>query len=109
MAVRPQEPKSIPQVASELWELTLAYAKQETVDPLRGLGRYLGYGVAGSVVFGLGSLLLLLSLLRALQTETGTTFTGSLSWIPYVIVVAAGALLVGLVMWRVVKRKGSGL
>jgi hypothetical protein len=61
------------------------------------------------VVFGLGSLLLLLSLLRALQTETGTTFTGSLSWIPYVIVVAAGALLVGLVMWRVVKRKGSGL
>jgi hypothetical protein len=109
VAVRPQEPKSIPQVASELWELTLAYAKQETVDPLRGLGRYLGYGVAGSVVFGLGSLLLLLSLLRALQTETGTTFTGSLSWIPYVIVVAAGALLVGLVMWRVVKRKGSGL
>jgi hypothetical protein len=109
VAVRPQEPKSIPQVASELWELTLAYAKQETVDPLRGLGRYLGYGVAGSVVFGLGSVLLLLSLLRALQTETGTTFTGSLSWIPYVVVVAAGALLVGLVMWRVVKRKGSGL
>ena len=36
--------------------------------------------------------LLLLSLLRALQTETGTTFTGSLSWIPYLIVVARGGV-----------------
>ena len=109
MAARQPDPKSIPQVASELWELTLAYAKQETVDPLKGLGRYLGYGVGGSLVFGLGSLLLLLSLLRALQTETGSTFTGSLSWIPYVIVVMAAAVLVGLLVWRVVKRKGSGL
>ena len=109
MAARPNDPKSIPQVATELWELTVAYAKQETVDPLKGLGRYLGYGLSGSLVFGFGSVLLLLSLLRALQTETGTTFTGNLSWIPYVIVVMTAALLVALVMWRVVKRKGSGL
>ena len=60
-----------------MWELTVAYAKQETVDPLKGLGRFLGYGVSGSLVFGFGALLLLLSLLRALQTETGTTFTGN--------------------------------
>jgi hypothetical protein len=108
VAARP-DPKNIPQVATELWELTVAYAKQETVDPLRGLGRFLGYGVGGSAVFGFGSILLLLSLLRALQTETGTTFTGSLSWIPYLIVVLVAALLVGLLVWRVVKRKGPGL
>jgi hypothetical protein len=109
VAARPDDPKSIPQVATELWELTLAYAKQETVDPLRGLGRYLGFGVGGSVVFGFGSILLLLSMLRALQTETGTTFTGSLSWVPYLIVVLMAAVLVGLLVWRVVKRKGPGL
>jgi H+/Cl- antiporter ClcA len=109
VAVRPNDPKSIPQVATEMWELTVAYAKQETVDPLKGLGRFLGYGVSGSLVFGFGALLLLLSLLRALQTETGTTFTGNLSWIPYLIVVLTAALLVAIVMWRVVKRKGSGL
>ena len=109
MAARPNDPKSIPQVATELWELTVAYAKQETVDPLRGLGRYLGYGVGGSLVFAFGSVLLLLSLLRALQTETGDAFDGNFTWVPYVIVVAAAALLVGLVMWRVVKRKGPGL
>ena len=109
MAARPNDPKSIPQVATELWELTVAYAKQETVDPLRGLGRYLGYGVSGSLVFAFGSVLLLLSLLRALQTETGDAFDGNFTWVPYLIVVAAAALLVGLVMWRVVKRKGPGL
>ena len=109
VAVRRDDPKSIPQVATELWELTVAYAKQETVDPLKGLGRYLGYGVGGSVVLEFGSILLLLSLLRALQTETGTTFTGNLSWIPYLIVVSVAAILVGLMVWRVVKRKGPGL
>jgi hypothetical protein len=109
VAVRHDDPKSIPQVAAELWEMSLAYAKQETVDPLKGLGRYLGYGAGGSLVFGLGSILLLLSMLRALQTETGSTFTGSLSWVPYVIVALAAVLLTALVVWRVVKRKGPGL
>ena len=109
MAARRDDPKSIPQVATELWELSLAYAKQETIDPLKGLGRYLGYGVGGSLVFGLGSVLLLLSALRALQTETGTMFTGSLSYVPYVIVALAAVLLTALVVWRVVKRKGPGL
>ncbi len=109
MAARDDDAKSIPQVASELWELSVAYAKQETVDPLKGLGRFLGYGIGGAILFGLGSVLLLLAGLRALQTETDTTFTGNLSWIPYVIVVIAALLLVGLVVWRVVKRKGPGL
>ena len=108
MAAR-DDAKSIPQVASELWELSVAYAKQETVDPLKGLGRFLAYGVGGAILFGLGSVLLLLSALRALQTETDTAFTGSLSFIPYLIVLAAALVLVGLVVWRVVKRKGPGL
>jgi hypothetical protein len=101
--------KSIPQVASELWELSTAYAKQETIDPLKGLGRFLGYGIGGALLFGMGSVLLLLAGLRALQTETDTTFTGNLSFVPYLIVVAAALLLIGLVVLRVVKRKGPGL
>ena len=72
MAARPDEPKSIPQVATELWELTVAYAKQETVDPFKGLGRYLSFGLGGSLVLGIGSSCCCCRLLRALQTETGT-------------------------------------
>jgi hypothetical protein len=100
--------KSIPHVAAELWELTTAYAKQETIDPIKGLGRFLSYGVAGAIALGVGVALLLLAGLRALQTETGTAFTGNLSWVPYLIVVAAGLLLIALALLRVTKRKGPG-
>jgi predicted cobalt transporter CbtA len=100
--------KSIPEVASELWELTTTYAKQETIDPLKGLGRFLAFGVGGAIVLGAGFVLLLLAGLRALQTETGSTFTGNWSWAPYLIVLAAGAILIALALLRITKRKGPG-
>jgi hypothetical protein len=100
--------KSIPQVTTELWELSVAYARQETIDPLKGLGRFLSFGVGGSLLYGIGSSMLLLALLRGLQTHA-EVFDGNLSWVPYLIIVAAGVLLVALLVWRVVKRKGPGL
>lgn len=100
--------KGIPQVASELFELAKAYAKQETIDPLKGLGRFVGFGVGGAIALGIGVMLLMLSGLRALQTETSTTFTGSWSWAPYGIVALVGMLLIGLAVARVSKRKGPG-
>jgi NO-binding membrane sensor protein with MHYT domain len=99
-------PKSLPEIATELWELTVAYAKQETIDPLKGLGRFVGAGIGGAIFLGIGVSLLLLSGLRALQTETGTTFTGNLSWAPYLIAVAVGLILIGLAILRVSRRKG---
>jgi hypothetical protein len=100
--------KPVPEVLTELWELTVAYAKQETVEPLKGLGRFLGYGVMGAVMLGIGCLLLLLGGLRALQTQTDTTFAGNWSWAPYLIAVAAGLVLIGLALLRITKRKGPG-
>ena len=97
------EPKSIPEVSSELWALTKTYAKQETVDPLKGVGRYLAFGAAGALLIGFGVVLLMLAALRALQTQTGTTFTGSWSWLPYVIVLVVAAALVGLAVSRITK------
>ena len=102
-------PKSLPQVASELWELAVAYAKQETIDPLRGLSRFLKYGVSGVIALGLGTVLLVLAGLRALQTETDTTFTGNLTWLPYLIVTGVVSLLSLLVVRAIVRRKGSAL
>lgn len=100
--------QSVPELVSELWQLTVDYAKQETIDPLKGLGRFVGFGLGGAFALGIGVTLLMLSGLRALQTETGTTFTGNLSWIPYLIVVAVGVLLILLAVARVNRRKGPG-
>lgn len=80
---------SLPQVALELRDLVVAYFKQETVAPLRRLGRYLAWGVVGSFLMGTGVLLLALGLLRLLQNKTGSTFSGDWSWAPYLIVFAA--------------------
>ena len=89
------QPKSVSDIARELWELTRGYAKQETVDPLKNLGRYLGFGLAGSVLISVGALLGALGLLRALQTID--VFDDFWSWAPYAIVVVVLAVIAGLI------------
>jgi hypothetical protein len=89
----------LPQVVRELWELIVAYFKQETVVPLKQLGRYIAFGLLGALLLGFGVVLLAMSGLRALQEETGTTFTGNWSWAPYGILFVA-LLLGGAVTWK---------
>ena len=88
--------KGMPALAMELWELVLAYLKQETVAPVKNLGRFLLLGVAGAVALSIGLVLLALACLRALQTELGTTFDGNLSWIPYLLTLLGCAVAAGL-------------
>ena len=82
-------------------QLVLDYVKQETFEPLRGVGRFLIFGIVGSVTLCMGVGLLLLGLLRLLQTETGTTFAGDLTWVPYCIVALVTMALIGIAIWRV--------
>ena len=89
---------------TDVLDLVKAYARQELLHPLRGAGRWLSMGLLGSFVLMIGVLLLLLSLLRALQTETGTAFAGNLSWIPYLICVTALAAVIALLLRQVKKR-----
>jgi hypothetical protein len=99
----PRNPKSIPEVVQELWELLKAYAQQETIDPLRGLGRYLGFGLAGAAMLVLGVVFLALSALRVLQTKTGDVFTGWRSALPYLIVALAAGGIAALAASRINK------
>jgi len=79
---------SLPQLVLELKDLLVTYFRQETLLPLQQLGRYLAFGIAGSVLMGTGVMLMALGLLRLLQTETSDAFDGNWSWVPYVIVFA---------------------
>jgi len=100
------ESKSIPALVGELWEMTLAYLKQETVEPAKGLGRFVAFGVGGSLVLALGLVIMLLGGLRALQDETGATFTGDLTWAPYGITAGGALVLVGAAAWAAVRGRG---
>ena len=96
----PQAPSApLPQLVLELREMVVEYVKQETVVPLKQLGRYITFGIVGSFLLGLGVVLLGVGGLRALQTETGTTFVGDWSWAPYGIVFVA-LMLGGTVTWK---------
>jgi hypothetical protein len=94
-----KRPPPLPQLVTELRDLVVTYFKQQTLVPLQRLGRYIGFGILGSLLLGFGVVFLALSGLRALQTETGDTFTGDWSWVPYLITFVAllfGAALVWL-------------
>lgn len=88
--------------------MTVTYFKQETIVPLKALGRFVGFGVAGSVLLANGTVLLVLGGLRALQTETGDTFAGNLSWAPYLITVVAGAIVCALAARAIGKESRRG-
>ncbi|MEZ5244274.1 MAG: hypothetical protein R2707_04190 [Acidimicrobiales bacterium] len=88
----------------DFFELVKAYAKQETVEPLRGAGRWVGFGVAGSFLLMLGGVSLTLAMLRVLQEETGTALTGNLSWVPYLATLVAALVVIALLVWRITKR-----
>ncbi len=96
---------SIAETLKDLWALLKAYGKQETVDPLKVLGRYLGFGIGGAILLSLGGFFLALSALRALQTQTGDVFADTWSFVPYFIVLVA---LVGIVVLAV-SRINKGL
>jgi hypothetical protein len=93
--------KSLPTLASELWELVVGYLKQETLDPLKGLGKFVGLGIAGAAVLSIGLVFLAIALLRLLQFETDGHLSGNLSWIPYVITLVAVVLVAGFSAMRI--------
>jgi hypothetical protein len=77
------------QTVRELQELVVAYAKQETLDPLKGMARYVGFGLAGAVLMGCGVSFLAMGALRGMQSNRGWVVNGNWSWVPYLAVVIA--------------------
>ena len=78
---------------NELIDLLKRYTLQETIGPLKTIGRTLGYGSAAALLLGISGVFALLAVLRVLETETGSTFGGSLSWLPYLITIVVGVML----------------
>jgi hypothetical protein len=98
--------KSTTEVVSDLFDLLKNYARQETVDPLKSLGRFIGYGTVASLCFGIAGTLFTVGVLRLVQIETRDLFDGNWSWVPYIAALIVSGLLTVLSL-KLIRRKPS--
>ncbi len=65
-----------------MFQTVVAYVKQETLDPVLAQLKLVAVGVAGALVMAIGTVLLAVGFVRALQSEFGGARPGS-GWFAY--------------------------
>jgi hypothetical protein len=60
-------PQEIPNIATELVEMTREYLRQETLEPAKRLGKHAGMGVGGALIMAIGAVCLVWGLYYGLQ------------------------------------------
>jgi hypothetical protein len=105
LARRAEKSKAAEKEASvgDIVDYVKAYAKQETIGPLKGAGAWLGYGAAAALLLSIGIVLLLVGLLRLLQAEWVRSASGSLSWLAYLITLLVAVGVIALAISRIKK------
>jgi Putative Actinobacterial Holin-X, holin superfamily III len=66
--------KSASQQVQEVRELLIAYVRQETLEPITKLKKYVGLSVGGALLMGTGVIFIAIGVLRLLQ---GTEWWGT--------------------------------
>ena len=90
---------------TELRGMVTQYAKQETVEPLKQLGTWAAWGLAGAICLSVGGFFIALGLLRFTQTEIGDGWTnGAESLLPYAIAIGVLVIGIGLAAWGMKRR-----
>lgn len=100
---KPGAQKPIGTLVNELVGMVIAYVKQETITPIKSLGRYVAFGLAGALLLAVGGAMVILTAIRAAQVETARHLSGSLSWVPYVAGILVGLAGVGWAATRIGK------
>ncbi len=85
----------------ELFDLVVSYARQETIEPLRGVGRWVAFGLISMGLISVGMVLVSLGLLRAVQDIGGTTFDGAWSFVPYIFGVVFASVIVAIAISQI--------
>ncbi len=77
------------------------YARQETIEPLKGAGRWLAFGFIAAVSLGLAMIFGVLAVLRLVQDLGSNVLDGAWSWVPYVVAFVANVGLVAIAFSRI--------
>ncbi len=100
-----QRNQSTSEQFNDTMQMVKAYALQETVDPLKTAGKWIGFGLIGAVLIGFATALLTLGLLRLVQTEWPGTFGGRwTSLLPYLFAFLLCVLVASLAFSRINKQ-----
>lgn len=95
---------------SDLVDSVRQYARQETVDPIKGAARWVAVGTVAASSLGLALVFFTLAVLRLSQDLGGDTLDGSWSFVHYLIafvVVSAGVALSVSRIQKTSLKKGS--
>ena len=85
-------------------QMVKAYARQETLDPVKTAGKWIAFGLVGAICIGLATALLTLGLVRMVQHEWPGTFGGRwTSLLPYLFGFLLCVLVAGLALMRINK------
>ena len=80
-------------------DLVRAYVRQQTVTPLRGVGRWVAFGLFGGILLVIGLVFLAMGALRGMQGIA--VFEGGLSFVPYFVVLVGSIVLIGITKGRI--------
>ncbi len=96
------ESQEIPQIATELIDMSREYLLQETIEPAKRLGKVAGMGVGGAVVLSLGAFLMAWALYYGLVALFAEVVNHSQWWVVLsrflTALVATG--VAGIIVWR---------
>jgi hypothetical protein len=92
-------PQEIPQIATELVEMSREYLRQETLEPAKRLGKQAGMGVGGAIVMAIGAVFLAWGLYYGLTM----LLPDGEWWIVLArgLTAIAAAAAAGIVAWRI--------
>lgn len=92
-------PQEIPQLTTELVEMSREYLRQETLEPAKRLGKQAGMGIGGAIVLAIGAICLTWGLYYGLvllfpEGEWWVVLSRGLTAI-------AAAATAGIIGWRI--------
>lgn len=103
------DPKEIPQLTTELVDMSREYLRQETIEPAKRLGKHAGLGIGGAFALSLGAICLTWAFYYGLTQLFEATVSGSRWWVVasrLATALAAGATA-GVIGWRISKQSDS--
>lgn len=94
----------LPEMVTELVDMSKTYIRQETIEPAKKLGRTAGISLAGAFVLAIGAVFLVASIFGVLQQVAFTSHNEWFDILSRFLAFVLAALGVGLIAWRMSSR-----